>query len=102
MGGGNEVPNIDLTRRILTLLGKPETLIRRVTDRPGHDRRYSLDCAKLRALGWAPAVPFEEGLRRDRRVVPASTKPGGVRSRRQSPAFREHYQRHYKALTARA
>src|SRR5260221_9245058 len=60
IGGGNEVPNIELTKRILKLLGKPESLIKPVADRPGHDRRYSLSCGKLRSLGWAPAVPFEQ------------------------------------------
>jgi dTDP-glucose 4,6-dehydratase len=62
VGGGNHVRNGDLTRRILQLLGKPETLIRHVADRPGHDRRYSLDTTKLRSLGWAPRVEFEQGL----------------------------------------
>jgi dTDP-glucose 4,6-dehydratase len=62
IGGGNEVRNVDLTRRILSLLGKPDTLIRPVPDRPGHDRRYSLDTTKLRSLGWAPRVPFDRGL----------------------------------------
>jgi dTDP-glucose 4,6-dehydratase len=64
IGGGNEVPNLALTRRILELLGKGEDLIRYVVDRPGHDRRYSIDCAKVRALGWEPAVAFEDGLAR--------------------------------------
>jgi dTDP-glucose 4,6-dehydratase len=63
IGGGNEVMNVDLTRRILDGLGKPESLITRVPDRPGHDRRYCLDTTKLRALGWSPRVPFDEGLR---------------------------------------
>ncbi len=63
IGGGNQVRNVDLTRRILSLAGKPESLIRPVTDRPGHDRRYSLDTAKVRSLGWKPVVPFEDGLR---------------------------------------
>jgi dTDP-glucose 4,6-dehydratase len=62
VGGGNEVTNIDLTRRILQILAKPESLIRPVGDRPGHDRRYALDSTKLRALGWRPEVPFDEGL----------------------------------------
>jgi dTDP-glucose 4,6-dehydratase len=62
VGGGNEVPNLELTRKILRSLGRGEDLIRHVTDRPGHDRRYAVDCAKLRALGWAPRVPFDEGL----------------------------------------
>ncbi len=62
IGGGNEVPNLDLTKRILALAGKPESLIRPVADRLGHDRRYALDTAKLRALGWAPQHAFADGL----------------------------------------
>ena len=96
VGGGNEVPNLELTRRVLALLGKPESLIRPVTDRPGHDRRYSLDCGKLRSLGWAPAVPFDEGLRATvewYREHESWWRP----IKEQSPAFRDHYQRHYKA-----
>jgi dTDP-glucose 4,6-dehydratase len=63
VGGGNEVENIEITRRILSILGKPESLIRKVADRPGHDRRYSLDCSKLGGMGWNPTVDFEQGLR---------------------------------------
>jgi dTDP-glucose 4,6-dehydratase len=62
LGGGNERFNIDVTRQILRLLGKPDTLIHPVADRPGHDRRYALDCAKLHALGWQPAYDFETAL----------------------------------------
>jgi dTDP-glucose 4,6-dehydratase len=62
IGGGNELPNIELTRLILKLLGKSESLIRFVKDRPGHDRRYSLDCSKIKALGWEPRYSFEEAL----------------------------------------
>ena len=62
IGGGNQVRNVDLTTRILALMGKPDSLINRVADRPGHDRRYSLDTSKLQALGWAPRVPFDTGL----------------------------------------
>lgn len=62
VGGGNERPNIVVTERILELLGKPKSLIQPVRDRPGHDRRYSIDCAKLRGLGWAPRYSFEQGL----------------------------------------
>jgi dTDP-glucose 4,6-dehydratase len=63
VGGGNHVRNIDLTKRILALVGKPESLIRPVADRVGHDRRYALDTSKLQALGWQPRVPFDAGLR---------------------------------------
>src|SRR6266540_5363274 len=60
--GGEEHENLDLTARILELTGSDEGLIRHVDDRPGHDRRYSLDDSKLRALGWQPRVGLEEGL----------------------------------------
>ncbi len=62
-GGRCEMTNIALTKMLLKLLGKPESLIRYVTDRPGHDLRYAIDCAKAeRELGWRPSVSFEEGL----------------------------------------
>jgi dTDP-glucose 4,6-dehydratase len=63
IGGRSERTNLDLTHRLLDLLGKPRTLIRHVADRPGHDRRYAIDCAKIeRELGWRPTVSFEQGL----------------------------------------
>lgn len=64
IGGGNERTNLEITKRILALLNKPESLIKFVADRPGHDRRYSLDCSKIRKLGWSPRHPFEEGMER--------------------------------------
>ncbi len=63
IGGENEQHNIDVIRMMLEILGKPESLVRRVVDRPGHDKRYALDTAKLRALGWAPRGDFESALR---------------------------------------
>jgi dTDP-glucose 4,6-dehydratase len=62
IGGGHEVENVALTRDILRLTGKPQTLIRPVKDRPGHDRRYAVDCAKIRALGWSPRHGFADAL----------------------------------------
>lgn len=62
VGGGNEVPNLEITERILELTGRDGSLIRHVADRPGHDRRYALDTARLQGLGWAPRRPFGEGL----------------------------------------
>jgi dTDP-glucose 4,6-dehydratase len=62
IGGGHEVENIVLTRQILHLTGKPETLIQPVKDRPGHDRRYSVDSKKVRQLGWAPRHKFGDAL----------------------------------------
>jgi dTDP-glucose 4,6-dehydratase len=63
IGGGNEVKNVDLTHTLLRLVGKDTSLIRRVADRKGHDRRYSVSTEKLRAMGWAPSVAFEQGLK---------------------------------------
>ena len=63
IGGGTEVENVVLTEKILRLLGKPESLIQPVKDRPGHDRRYALDCGKLKALGWRPTHEFDGALR---------------------------------------
>ncbi|HOM73360.1 MAG TPA: dTDP-glucose 4,6-dehydratase [Armatimonadota bacterium] len=63
IGGGNERTNIQITYMILKYLGKPESLIKHVTDRPGHDRRYSIATTKLKSLGWQPEMPFEDGLK---------------------------------------
>jgi dTDP-glucose 4,6-dehydratase len=63
IGGGHEVENVVLTRQILQLTGKPETLIQPVKDRLGHDRRYSVDSTKVRQLGWTPRHPFADALR---------------------------------------
>lgn len=57
-----EVTNLDLTKEILRLLEKPESLIDYVEDRPGHDRRYAVDSSKIRAMGWKPSLTFQEGL----------------------------------------
>jgi dTDP-glucose 4,6-dehydratase len=64
IGGGNERQNIEITKFILKQLGKPEDFIKPVQDRPGHDRRYSIDCAKVKKLGWTPKTEFEAGLRK--------------------------------------
>jgi len=61
-GAGDERENIEVAQRIIELTGVDPSLLRRVDDRPGHDRRYSLDSSKLRGLGWAPARSFDEGL----------------------------------------
>ena len=61
-GGPDECANIEVVRRVVELTGAGEELIEYVTDRPGHDRRYSLSSAKVRALGWEPRVRFDQGL----------------------------------------
>jgi dTDP-glucose 4,6-dehydratase len=64
IGGRCERTNLELTHQLLEIMGKPRTLIRYVKDRPGHDRRYAIDCSKIeRTLGWRPVVSFELGLR---------------------------------------
>ena len=63
IGGGNERENIEVAEQLLAYLGKPKSLIRFVQDRPGHDRRYAVDCTKLRRSGWQPIVPFETGIK---------------------------------------
>jgi dTDP-glucose 4,6-dehydratase len=64
VGGGNERTNIEITKLLLAAMGKPESLLKFVPDRPGHDRRYAIDDTKIRKeLGVAPRVPFEEGIR---------------------------------------
>jgi dTDP-glucose 4,6-dehydratase len=94
IGGGNQVKNVDLTHRILELAGKPVSLIKPVADRPGHDRRYSLDTAKLASLGWRPRADFAQGL--------AETVTWYRENERwwrpikdQDPEFRKYYQSQY-------
>jgi dTDP-glucose 4,6-dehydratase len=65
IGGLDIAENIGMVKELLRLLGKPESLITFVKDRPGHDRRYALSCAKMeRELGWKPQIPLAEGLQR--------------------------------------
>jgi dTDP-glucose 4,6-dehydratase len=64
VGGGVELTNIEVARRILDALEAPRELIQFVPDRSGHDRRYAMDSGLIRALGWEPETPFAEGLKR--------------------------------------
>ncbi len=64
VGGPDEAPNLEVVKRIIEYTGADESLIEYVTDRPGHDRRYSLGSEKARALGWEPQVRFADGLER--------------------------------------
>lgn len=62
IGGSNERSNLTIVRKILDILGKPHSLVEFVGDRPGHDRRYAIDAAKLKSLGWQNEINFEQGL----------------------------------------
>jgi dTDP-glucose 4,6-dehydratase len=62
IGGGAERTNLEITEKILEILGNDDSMIEHVKDRPGHDFRYSLDCSKLKDIGWAPKYNFEDAL----------------------------------------
>jgi dTDP-glucose 4,6-dehydratase len=98
-GGPDELENIEVVRRIVSLAGADDSLIEHVTDRPGHDRRYSLSSDKLRSeLGWEPELRFEEGLERTVRWYRDNEWWWGpIRS----GEYREYYERQYgRSLSA--
>ncbi len=93
IGGNNEWKNIDIVKALLRHLGKPESLITYVKDRPGHDRRYAIDATKIREeLGWEPSYTFEQGLAETidwYRVNEAWSQ------RVRSGAYKEYYRQQY-------
>lgn len=99
IAAGNERSNIDVAETILELLEKPKSLIRFVEDRPGHDQRYSMDSAKIQALGWAPRHDFQSAIEktiawyRDNRGWWENVKSG---------EYREYYERMYGRRLAEA
>jgi len=93
VGTGVETYNIDMARMILLLLGKPENLIQHVTDRPGHDRRYSLNCDKIKALGWCSSHTFEQALEKTVRWY--VNNEWWWRKIKSGEHYREYYQRNY-------
>jgi dTDP-glucose 4,6-dehydratase len=96
VGGPDELPNLEVVRRILALTGRDESLIEHVTDRPGHDRRYSLSAARLEGLGWSAAVGFDEGIER---TVSWYRENEWWWEPIRSGEYREYYERQYgKAL----
>jgi dTDP-glucose 4,6-dehydratase len=92
VGGPDECTNIEVVKRILELTGRDESLIEYVTDRPGHDRRYSLGSEKVRALGWEAQVGFAEGLER---TVGWYRDDAWWWEPIRSGEYREYYERHY-------
>jgi dTDP-glucose 4,6-dehydratase len=95
IGGGAERKNIDLVKGILRLLRKPESLIKFVKDRPGHDRRYAIDPSRIRnELGWKPAHTFEQGLEETVRWYVDNPLWW---ERVMSGAYRQYYESQYRA-----
>jgi dTDP-glucose 4,6-dehydratase len=100
IGGNRSLANLEVVRRILKLTGKPESLIRYVADRPGHDRRYALSSEKLmRETGWHPEVEFEAGLAA---TVQWYRDNQGWVERVRSGDYRTYYERNYGGREARA
>jgi dTDP-glucose 4,6-dehydratase len=100
VGGPDELPNIQVIRRILELTGREESLIEYVSDRPGHDRRYSLASERLHELGWSPQVPFDEGIGR---TVDWYRDNETWWQPIRSGEYREYYERHYgQSITTEA
>jgi dTDP-glucose 4,6-dehydratase len=98
IGGNRSLANIHVVRQLLASTGKPESLIRYVTDRPGHDRRYELSSAKLmRETGWQPQVDFETGLAR---TIDWYRSNSAWVARVRSGAYRNYYERNYGNRTA--
>lgn len=93
ISGNASLPNIEVVKRILALTGKPESLIKYVADRPGHDRRYALTSGKLTAAtGWAPRMTFDEGLRQTIEWYRANTAWTG---RVKSGEYQKYYESNY-------
>jgi dTDP-glucose 4,6-dehydratase len=93
VSSGSPTPNLVVIKTILKMLGKPESLIHFVTDRPGHDRRYSLDSSKIRReLGWKPELQFEDGIRR---TVDWYQENQVWLQHARSGEYRNYYERHY-------
>ncbi|MEE8185222.1 MAG: dTDP-glucose 4,6-dehydratase, partial [Thermodesulfobacteriota bacterium] len=92
IGGGNERTNIEIVDKILKATNKSKNLIRFVEDRPGHDRRYSLDCEKAKGLGFRPAHEFEDAIQE---TVGWYVKNKGWWERIMSGEFRSYYENLY-------
>ncbi len=93
IGGGCELENIAVARRILRALGRPESLLQFVADRPAHDRRYALDCTKLKnELGWEPERDFDSGLAETIRWYQENC---AWLEETRSGQYRDYFERHY-------
>ena len=95
IGANDERRNIDVARRIVKLLGKSRDLIKFVPDRAGHDRRYAVNCRKLRALGWKTEIAFEEGLEKTVSWY-VENESWWRKIKEQSAEFKSFYDEYYK------
>ena len=93
LGTGVETTNLEMTRLILALLNKPDSLIQPITDRPGHDRRYALDCRKIQALGWQNRYNFEQAIEATVRWY--VDNEWWWRKIKSGQRYQEYYQRQY-------
>jgi dTDP-glucose 4,6-dehydratase len=100
VGGGDEHENIDVAERLLVLTDADRATLRRVGDREGHDRRYSLDTTKLQALGWEPSTPFDQGLAQT--VEWYRENRAWWEEIKERPEYRAYYERQYGARLANA
>ena len=99
IGGGEEATNAEITRLVLEHTGVPESLVRRVADRPGHDRRYSLDTAKIRGeLGWEPRMRLVDGFRHT--AAWYALNRDWWEPIKRSGGYREYYEKQYAARLA--
>lgn len=98
IGGGNERENREITRKILQILNKPDSLIKQVADRQGHDRRYSLDTTKLERLGFKCITDFDDALRRTVQWY-AGNEAWWRSIKERSAEFRDYYAKQYGART---
>jgi len=94
IGADNERANLEITRMILKLLAKSESLIERVQDRPGHDRRYALNSSKIRRLGWKTSYDFEEAMKRTVDWY-MNNKDWWRKIKERDKDYREYYRKQY-------
>ena len=85
--------NIELTKTVLKIMGKPQSLIKKVADRPGHDRRYSIDCSKIEKLGYKPMYSFDKALKE---TIEWYMKNEKIWRKLKDKDYKKYYSKQYK------